>query len=127
MATQEQIQSFTAVADADLKANQFNFVKITGDDEIGIIAARADDAVGVLQNKPGEATEAAGEAAEIAYAGFPKVVAGETIAAGNKITSLAGTGLVADTTGDVVHGIALTGAATGELFRIKLGVNNISL
>lgn len=123
MATVEQVQSISALADADLSANQFYFVKLTGTTyPVALCNAQGDvNVFGVLMNKPGEATGAAGEVAEVAYAGAPKVVAGAVIARGAKVTPQASGKAETAATGDAVAGVALEAAAAdGDIIRIAL-------
>jgi len=128
MATVNQVQSITLLANADLKANQFHFVKMTSTDKtIALAAAVTDAVVGILLNKPGEVTLLAGEVAEVAYAGIAKVQAGETIAAGNPVGPAAdGRAQHANTTNDVIAGTAITGGLVGEIIEVLLGSNNVA-
>lgn len=100
---------------------QFHFVKVTGAHECGL-ATDADLVVGVLQNKP----QVEGAAATVAIDGVSMVQAGGTITAGEPVTvKSTGEAETADLTGltpDTVVGIALAGAASGQLLPVLLKV-----
>jgi hypothetical protein len=77
----------TLPASADLSASQYKFVKINTSGEAEVATARGEKVIGVLQNKP----SAAGEAATVRVWGVSKVQAAEALAAGDFIcTSAAG-------------------------------------
>jgi hypothetical protein len=131
MATVEQVQSITLIANADLKTNQFHFVKLvdaSGTARIELATdATTEEIVGVLMNKPGEVTNAAGEAGEVAYAGVAKVAAGAAVTAGTNVT-VDGTGRAITTTtaGDMVAGRALaTASGAGEIIPVLLNTFTI--
>lgn len=65
-------------ANGDLSAKQYHFVKITGALEVGSATADGEFCIGVLQNKP----VAAGDAASVEMGGVTKVVVSEGITAG---------------------------------------------
>jgi hypothetical protein len=68
MATQRNIESITMKAAGDLSAKQFRIVSISASDTVnGAVATGA--LLGVLQNKP----SAAGQAAEVAVYGVAKI------------------------------------------------------
>ena len=116
MALQEVLVSITVEAGGDLSAGQFHFVDVATDGQVDLVASAGGKAIGVLQNDP----SAAGRAATVTVAGVSKVVAGATIAAGNKIQSTAtGTADVA-AVGDHVLGIAMTGGASGDVISVLL-------
>ena len=124
MATQEAKRSISRVAAADLSAQQFRFVDVNTSGQAIAISAIGQRAIGVLQNKPGEATSAAGETAEIAISGVVKVVASAAITAGDEVKAAAD-GRAADASTEVNNhyckGVALTSAtAAGELIEVLL-------
>jgi len=82
-----------AIADADLSAKQYRAVKMKGtteDFEVAAITAATDKPIGILQNDP----DAAGKAAEVAYAGVSKGHLGGTVSSGDSLSP--------DTAGDLV-------------------------
>lgn len=101
------------VAAADLRTHQFKFVKITAARTVGLCTATTDKPIGVLQNKPNT-----GEAAEVLVIGVTEVVAGETIAAGDKLTVNAVAKAVNDVPGAAPlmwFGTVIDGSAVDEL------------
>jgi hypothetical protein len=116
MATQASLICITREAGADLSAKQFRFVEIASDEQVDAVSSAGGSAIGVLQNDP----SAAGRAATIAVAGVTKVVAGGTVAAGNKVQSDASGDAILAASADHVLGRALTGGADGELIEVLL-------
>lgn len=112
------------IASGDQSGNQFRWVKITGTAQKVLVATAAGEfCVGVLQNKP-----LANEEAEIMSHGVTKLVAGETLVAGDRIGTTANgraRKMVDIATGrDVdlwVLGHCLVGAATGEYATVMVG------
>lgn len=101
------------VAAADLRTHQFKLVKITAARTVGLCTATTDKPIGVLQNKPNT-----GEAAEVLVIGVTEVVAGETIAAGDKLTVNAVAKAVNDVPGAAPlmwFGTVIDGSAVDEL------------
>lgn len=138
MAAEEGLRSISLNADSSLavytgvpntpgSANpnygkQYRFVKVTGENQVGLATASTDAAVGVLQNKP----QVTGQAATVGIRGVSLVMAGDEISPGDKVTTddegraipLPGTG------SPVTYGIALTGAADeDQLVSVLLRVN----
>lgn len=120
MAWEIPVLDISLVAADDLQDFQYFFVKVNSDGEVEL-AGDGEAALGVLQNKPGEATGAGGEAASIRIYGVSKVVAAEAIDPGEEVASDAdGKAKVADS-GDRVLGVALTAAANeDEIISIAL-------
>lgn len=114
MAYENSLQCVSFEAGQDLSAKQYYFVSLASDGQIDPTGDGA-SAVGVLQNAPASA----GDAASVAIGGITKVVAGGTIAAGGAVASSAtGTAVAATTAGDVILGTAVTGGASGETISI---------
>ncbi len=116
MATQNQVQSITLPAAGDLSAKQFRFVNVNSSGQAAAVASAGGAGIGVLQNKP----DAAGKAATVAHAGVVKVVAGGSITAGANVQSDANGEAITAASGDVVLGVALAGAADGDLVPVLL-------
>lgn len=116
MAAQEYLQSVTLEAGGDLSAQQFRFVEIAADGQVDVVSSAGGSAIGVLQGNP----SAAGQAAEVAYAGVTKVVAGGTVAAGAKVQSDATGAATLAAASDHVLGRCLKGGASGELIEVLL-------
>ena len=116
MAYDNQNQCVTLPAAADLSAQQFKAVTVNSSGQAAVANATA-LVTGILQNKP----TAAGQAATVCYAGVSKVVAGGSITAGARVTADAnGNAIAATTAGDAVFGVALTGAASGDVFPVLI-------
>lgn len=130
MAYEESLRSITLNADATLAVytgvpgqpgsadphggKQYHFVKVTGVHQVGLAAATG-AVVGVLQNKP----QNAGNAATVGIRGVSKVVSDVPITAADTIYSSAD-GQAAKT-GTVAVGVALTTTAVaGELVTVLL-------
>lgn len=116
MATENTISAISLPAAADLSAAQYKIVTVNSSGQAALANATS-TVVGVLQNKP----SAAGRVATIADRGVSKVVAGAAITAGARVTSDAsGNAVAASIAGDAVLGIALTGAASGDVFPVLI-------
>lgn len=90
---------FTGVAGAPGSVSpsygkMYRFVKVTGSHQCGQATAATDAVVGVLQNKP----QVAGQAATVALRGVSNVMAGAVLAAGVTVTC--------DVTGRAIAGAA---------------------
>ena len=111
-------------AHATLAAKQFYCVKAyTTNNEVVVCDSAGEPILGVVQNKP-----AAGEAADVMGLGVTKVVAAETLTAGDLWgTGAAGTAVKVEATAtgaDVrsyAAGMVLEGAAVGELATVTVG------
>ena len=90
----------------------YSFVKVTGKHQVGLATAATDGVVGILQNKP----QKPGAAGTIGIAGVSNLMAGGTIAAGDKVAP--------DATGkgvsDSANGkwVALEPATAGTVFAV---------
>ena len=113
-------------AAGSLAGYQYCFVKLTADNTVDI-CGDGEQAIGVLQNKP----SVAGQAARVRVMGVSRIIGGETLAYGDKIGSGAlGVGMVktadkAYYNGIVVEGNApFTAAQVGTI--LLVGVNMIA-
>lgn len=104
---------------ADLQTNQYLFIVVDGDG-LAALAGDGEPAIGVLQNKPGEATDEEGEAASVRVYGVSKVVAGETIAPGEEVASDGNSKAKVAGSGDRVCGVALLGGDVDEIISILI-------
>jgi len=119
MALHEQVRSLSLPANADLSASQFCFVAVNSSGNIALPSAGG-DCVGVLQDKP-DAAGRMGEVGMLNMSGRLKVIAGATVAPGDKVQSDASGHAIGALTGDHVLGTVLVGAASGELCEIAPG------
>ena len=97
------------IAGADLSAKQFYFVKQHSTAFQVVLAGSGENAIGVLQNKP-----TSGQAAEVECLGVTKVIAGNTITAGNNLMSDSNGKAIPHTGTNAVLAVALEGASAGE-------------
>ena len=74
------VMTVTLNAAEDLSSNQFYGVAISGDRAVDLVDGVTDRPVGILQNKP-----TSGQDAEIIVIGKVKIIATETISAGDQI------------------------------------------
>jgi len=107
-----KLPGYTAAA--DLTTHQYKFVEIVaGTRTVNVANATTDKPIGVLVNKP-----KAGEAVEVVIVGIVEVVAGETLAEGDQITTSA-TGLALNDVPGAAplmwFGRVLSGGALNEL------------
>ena len=131
MAYEESLRSITLNADSSLGiytgvpgqpgspdphgGKQYHFVKVTGAHQVGLAGATG-AVVGVMQNKP----QGAGQAATVAIAGVSKVVSDVPITAGASI-QVSSDGQAAISGAGPVVGIALSTAVNaGELVNVLL-------
>jgi len=104
------------------KGHQYCFVYVSGAHQADLCHHDTAYPIGVMQNKP----QVTGAAATVAIRGISLVEAGDTITAGQAIVVDAGDtgrGVPTGTTsaGAVVVGIAVGGAAVGQLVPVLLG------
>ena len=116
----------TMKAAADLSSYQYCFVKLTADNTVNV-CGDGEQALGVLQNKP----TVAGQAARVRVMGASRIVAGETLAFGDKVGSgLTGLGAVETADKAYYNGIVVEGSGTfasAEVASVLLvGVNMIA-
>lgn len=83
MAFEEDVLDISALVAADLSAYQYHFVKMSADNTITPVTAVTDVIIGVLQNKP----TASGQVARVRVYGVTRVMAGNTLTAGDLIGS----------------------------------------
>lgn len=103
------VMDLTFAAAADLSTKQFHFVKITADRTVNSAGA-GEMAVGVLQDAP----SAAAQAANVRMLGTTEIVAGAAFAAGVRLKANAsGRAIEAATANDDFYAIALE-AATAD-------------
>jgi hypothetical protein len=103
-------------AGADLSAKQYYIVKLDSDRAYVLAAAGTDKIMGVLQNKP-----TSGKTCLVYNRGKVPVIAGDTIAIGDLLTSNGDGKAIATTTGDdMAFAIATQAAASGDIFEAEL-------
>lgn len=110
----------SVVAGADLSAQQYRGVKVNTAGALVLGNATDLNQIGVLQNNPGN-----GQPATVRISGVTKAKAGGTVAAGDRVTTDANGAFVTATTGKQVLGVALTGAASGDVFTVLLSERGV--
>lgn len=135
MAYEESLRSISLNADSTLAVytgvpgmpgspspnygQQYRFVKVSGAHQVGLSTAGSDTAIGVMQNKP----QVAGQAATVAIHGVSMVMAGAALDAGDSVESDSTGRAITATTGNV-NGIALAAATqANELVPVLLQVS----
>lgn len=114
MAYENNTESMTIPAAADLSTHQYKLMTVNSSGQAALANATA-LVVGVLQNKP----TAAGQAATIVYGGVSKCIAAGVITAGSRVTADAnGLAIAAATAGDAVIGVALATAAANDIIPV---------
>lgn len=103
-------QSITLEAGADLSAKQYFFVSVAADGQVDPTGDGV-HANGVLQNDP----DAAGKAATVTIGGVTQVSCGGTVTAGDNLSSDAAGEAVSSATGDVILGTALESGTDGSI------------
>lgn len=93
---------------------QYHFVKVTGVHQAGLCNTAGESRIGVLQNKP----QRAGEAATVCIGGVSLVEAAATIAAGAKVSTDANGMAVTQSGSNAVAGTALENGSAGSLFAV---------
>ena len=106
----------TLEAGGDLSANQYQIVTIASDGQVDVQTSAGGACLGVLQNKP----SAAGQAASIMVSGVSKIVADVTIDEGDNIQSSTDGQAAVAVGADYVIGKALTPGAAGNLVSVLL-------
>ena len=111
----------TRVADGDLSASQYRFVKLSTTDKVAVCSAATDIPIGILQNAP-----TSGQEAEVLIIGGSKLVAGEAMAIGAAVGIVAnGRGATANTTDEYTLGTTLSTAATaGDIITVVINCAN---
>lgn len=102
------------VSAADLKDEQFKFVKLTASETVNVAGA-GEEGIGILQNKP-----EASQAAEVMHLGVSKLLLAGAVSAGDRIASDAnGEGVEAVST-NYALAIALEDGADNDLCTVLL-------
>lgn len=113
------------VADSSMASNQYKIVKMsTTNNTFSLCSVDGEVPLGILQDDP-----ASGDAGSIMVLGVSKVVAAETLTAGDFYgTGASGTAKIIEGTvtgadvGDMVLGQVLVGAAAGEYATVTVGI-----
>ena len=124
MAKQNQVQSRTYEAGADLSADQFKIVKLSAG-QVVLQSASNLLSTGVLQGNP----SAQGQAADVAYAGQVKIIAGAAVSQDALVMSdTVGRAITGTGAGNLIIGQARHAAgAAGELLEVDLNMDQPAL
>jgi len=112
----------TYLAGADLTDKLYYAVKLSAANTVVVCSSQGEDGEGVLYSE----ASATGRGVAVAYAGMVKGIAGGTITAGAKVTVGTTGKFEAAASGDYEWGTAVEGAASGDIFKIRLGSKNIT-
>lgn len=123
MSLEKNCVDISFVAGVDLSAKQYHFVSMSADGQIDPVAAAGADALGILKNKP----DAAGKAAAVTVWGIAKVVAGATLAPGDKVRSSATGQAVAQAASSRELATVITGGVANDMITVLLKVNHLSI
>lgn len=131
MSYENSLTCISMPAAGDLSTKQYKVVAVNSDGRVAVAGAGV-FGIGILQDKPA----ALGRACTVAVAGVSMAMAGDTVAAGARVTADANGDLVTATPAKVdtsdsgaasdpviasnVIGIALKGAADGDIFPVLL-------
>lgn len=112
------VNTFSRPANADLSASQYRALYVVNDGDVDLLVNSGTPPVGVLLNKPA----AAKRAARVAGSGSScKMEAGATIDEGQRVVPVAGgRGSPAGAGAAWDIGLALTPAASGEMFTLLI-------
>lgn len=120
MAYNENMQTITLVAGADLSSSQYRFVKVDSTANQVVICGDGETGDGVLQNDP-----TSGQAATVCIAGVTKVYAGGNFSAGDAISSGAAGVANISANGDYMLGKATTAGASATIASIIFSKNGV--
>lgn len=115
MAIEQNLDTITLVAGADLSSSQYKFVESNSSGTATVCNTAGEYALGVVQNDP-----TSGQAATIAVSGVSKVVLGGTVAINDQISTDNSGRAIAATTGHKILGIAIVGGAVGNIGSVLL-------
>ena len=118
MAFEEDVLDITLLAYADLSAYQYHFVKLTSDNTCTVCDGASDVPVGILQNKP----TAAGQAARVRIMGVSRIYTGTTaITRGGYVgTDASGHGVMKSANKAIYLGISTAASASTETGTVVL-------
>ncbi len=124
MAVEEKVQCLNLLAGADLSSDQYKFCYLSAAKTVLRVATSGASSIGSLQNEPA----AAGRAAEVAFSGRVKVLAGAAVAAGAKVMSDAtGRAVTATDDSQVLGTAVIAGAAAGDVMEVLLSLGGQAL
>lgn len=108
------VDSFKAAA--DLSSKQYYFMKLSAANTVNITSGNTDLGVGILQNKP----DAAGEAAKVMIVGISKAVISDTITRNTGLMSHTDGTLKTATNNKPILAIALDSGVSGDIISVIL-------
>lgn len=120
MSTEQNLVTISRIADADLSAAQYKFVKQTATGTVELCDSEGETAIGVLQNNPGDT-----QAATVAVGGVTRVLAGATVAIGAEVMTDATARAITATATNAALGEAISGGAVGEVISVLLRTRSL--
>jgi hypothetical protein len=109
------LQNISRIANTDLSGARYLFLKQTNTGSVTTCSVAGESALGVAVSKANSGT-----AIGVAVGGCPEVLAGASIVPGDQIATNANGQGVPATQGQAILGEALSSAANGETFTLKL-------
>lgn len=118
MSFEENLETISVEAGADLSAGQYKVVDVAADGQMDLVTTLGAKAVGILQDKPA----AAGRPGCVATGGTSKAVAGAAVTAGTEVTVDATSRVITTSAVDQhILGTALESAtAAGNIIAVQL-------
>jgi len=116
MAVEQRIYDMSLDADRNLEDYQYHIMALNGEFQCGPGDTNDEDLVGILQNKP----ELTGAESEIRRVGISKVVCGDTIPWGSRVTSDGNSHGVVATEGQRYVAIALQNGVDGRVISVLM-------
>jgi len=120
MAIEQQVYDITMKTATDLSSSQYYWVQVSDDFTCAIATAAVADLLGLLQNKP-----ESGQAAQVRRVGISKAILGETVTAGQLLTSDANGKSVVATSGQRYGAIALEGGDDGDIVSVLMEFGSV--
>lgn len=116
MTVEQRIYDFSLEAAQDLEDYQYHIMSIVGEFQCGPAPAADEDSQGILQNLP----DHEGAEAELRRVGISKIVCGDTIPWGSKVTSDGNSHGVVAVEGERYVGIALQNGVEGRVISLLM-------
>ena len=121
MSNRQNGRSISLVAAASLVAAQYRCVKLNTSGQMVLAGASDLAQIGVLQEKPDT-----GQVGNVQVDGITKAKAGAAIVAGDRLTTDAAGAFIPAVATKQVLGIAMTSAASGDIFSMLLAARGVA-
>lgn len=121
MATDQALVCVSIPAGEDLSTKQYKTMNLNSSGQVVTVSSAGGRAVGVLQNDP----DTAGQAATVAIGGICKVKYGGNITAGNNVQADSDGDVIVAASGDYILGVAMVSGVDGDIGSVLLVHNHI--